>query len=460
MKKTTMTVAKGRHIISFVLAVMICSGICNAAFAGITNFKAVPSTTSVSLTWTKDTAYPYTEVTLNGQSVCGTSNAYCTASNLQMGTDYTFSASCYKMVSSQKVYGSGTASVQTRTEVGGTLTSNLSLTSGEYIMSSLTINAGVTLTISPGVTVKVKSGCPISVKGTLTATGVTFTWADGTNQWDGIWFSGSDSGNSRLENCVIEHASGRFVISGLSDSACGAIYIAQSAATVTGCEISNCNASTGIYIVSASPEITGNTVTGMNDYGIYITGNSSPAVTGNIISNNTTGAKVDYSSSYTMNPIFSGNTYSENTEDLYVYGTVKTAVNWSDKCYTVGSLTIETGASLAIASGVTVKVKSGCPISVKGTLTATGVTFTWADGTNQWDGIWFSGSDSGNSRLENCVIEHASGRFVISGLSDTPAVRFILPSPPPLLPAVRSVTVMLPLEFTLFQHPRKSPATP
>ncbi len=209
-----------------------------------------------------------------------------------------------------------------------------------YTVGSLTIETGASLAIASGVTVKVKSGCPISVKGTLTATGVTFTWADGTNQWDGIWFSGSDSGNSRLENCVIEHASGRFVISGLSDSACGAIYIAQSAATVTGCEISNCNASTGIYIVSASPEITGNTVTGMNDYGIYITGNSSPAVTGNIISNNTTGAKVDYSSSYTMNPIFSGNTYSENTEDLYVYGTVKTAVNWSDKCYTVGSLTI------------------------------------------------------------------------------------------------------------------------
>ncbi len=283
-----------------------------------------------------------------------------------------------------------------------------------YTVGSLTIETGASLAIASGVTVKVKSGCPTSVKGTLTATGVTFTWADGTNQWDGIWFSGSDSGNSRLENCVIEHASGRFVISGLSDSACGAIYIAQSAATVTGCEISNCNASTGIYIVSASPEITGNTVTGMNDYGIYITGNSSPAVTGNIISNNTTGAKVDYSSSYTINPVFSGNTYSDNTEDLYVSGTIKTAVNWSetgDKGYTIGSLTIDTGASLTIGSGVTVKGKSGISIYVKGTLKATGATFTWADGTNLWCGIKFDGSGSDSSILENCVIEHAKGYY-------------------------------------------------
>jgi hypothetical protein len=96
---------------------------------------------------------------------------------------------------------------------------------------------------------------------------------------------------------------------------------------------------------------------------------------------------------------------------IYVPGhTIYSTETWhTGNTYEVGgNISVANGASLIIENGATVKLAGGVQISVSGTLKATGATFTWADGANQWGGIWFQGASSG-SRLENCTFEHAAG---------------------------------------------------
>jgi len=161
---------------------------------------------------------------------------------------------------------------------------------------------------------------------------------------------------------------------------------------------------------NASPTVTGNTLTGnligiaIPDSGDDVTG----AYQGNTFTGNTRGISVFYQD----NPVISGNTFSENDIDLSASGAIYNDSSWdASGVYTVSGLTINAGASLSIAPGSTVKVNNGGQIHVYGTLSASGVTFTWADGTNEWRGIEFSGSEASDSVLENCVIEHANGGY-------------------------------------------------
>ena len=148
------------------------------------------------------------------------------------------------------------------------------------------------------------------VYGTLKATGVTFTWTDGLNQWTGIKFTGSGSSNSRLENCIIEHASGLF--GGLVYDL-GIINIIGSSPTITGCTIGSSSAANGFLIRNSSPVISNNIISGMQNSGIYLnsynqyypyTANQSfPTVTGNIISSSQNGIDINETS---------GGTYQKN----------------------------------------------------------------------------------------------------------------------------------------------------
>jgi parallel beta-helix repeat protein len=285
---------------------------------------------------------------------------------------------------------------------------------GTYVVQgNITVTQGASLTIEPGARVELHGGVQFTVYGTLTANGVTFTWADGVNQWSGIWFSGAGSSNSILENCVIEHAS--------------YISITYSSPTITGCminanELSITNgypiisnntisliSSYGINIYNSGPTVTGNMISG-SQYGIYLR-NSSGIYQGNTLANNQYGMYADL----TYNPIISGNTYSNNTvADLYLKGTINMAVNWNETgglVYQLDNLTIAQGASLNIESGRTVKLTSKALIKVYGTLTANGVTFTWADGVNGWNGISFVGVGSTNSRLEDCILQHVRADY-------------------------------------------------
>ena len=282
-------------------------------------------------------------------------------------------------------------------------------TDSGYLLSSFTVAEGASLSIASGMTIKFEGGGQLNVYGTIDAKDVTFTWADGVNQWDGIYFSGPGSSNSRLDGCIIEHADGRYQTSQ------GILLISNSSPTITGCTIRDSVASYGIWISNGSPTITNTTVSGMANHGIRVTGDSSPRVTGCTLTDNQYGAYVEYLDN---NPVFSGNTYLNNSNaDLRATGTIRGAISWdedTDSGYLLSSFTVAEGASLSIASGMTIKFEGGGQLNVYGTIDAEDVTFTWADGVNQWDGIYFSGPGSSNSRLDGCIIEHADGRYQTS----------------------------------------------
>jgi hypothetical protein len=158
--------------------------------------------------------------------------------------------------------------------------------------SSLNINA--ILTISEGIVVKVNPDVLIGVysNGILDATGATFTWADGVNEWRGIYFSSPDSRN-RLVNCTIDHAKG---YSHTTPPAPAMIHMFTSSdygATplIQGCIIGNGTAPTGINVLNVSPQILNNTISSFSGgYAVYASGSTTkPLVAGNLISGNNRG---------------------------------------------------------------------------------------------------------------------------------------------------------------------------
>ena len=300
---------------------------------------------------------------------------------------------------------------------------------GTYVLEgSIYVARGGMLTIEPGVVVQLSGGGSITVQGVLEATGATFTWADGQSRWAGMQFLNSGASGSRLENCTIEYTNGAYSGS--------AIRIDGASPTIVGCTINNSIALGGVSISNGSPTVSNNTISGFNQPGSYagITAiNSSPSVTGNTITGCSTGINVssDSSGTYTgntltgngtainvsyasNNPVFSGNTYSNNTDNLVVSMGVVSAVTWGsvqDSNYKLTGLTINSGASLTIPQGSVIKLGPNAPIVVGGTLIATGATFTWADGQSRWAGMQFLNSGASGSRLENCTIEYTNGAY-------------------------------------------------
>ena len=328
------------------------------------------------------------------------------------------------------------------------------------IQGSISVAQGATLTIEPGVTVKHTNGGLITVNGTLNADGVKFTWADGQNEWNGIQFYGNTANGSRLENSVIEHAQGTHLVSDEAYNT-AAVYILNSSPLISNLEIKDSTAQSGLYIrkwgtaTAVSPTITNTTIRGFssNRYGLNVKDGASPSVNGSIFSGNGYGIHIDSSSGGTYqgntisgnsygayvyyssnNPVLSGNTYTGNTiADVYAAGTITGTAVWDgaqNGTYRVGSLSINPGASLNIATGNTVTFDSGGQLAVNGTLKANGVTFTWADGQNEWNGIRFFGDTANNSELGNCVIEHAKGTYAWSDESYNTAAVYIGNSSP------------------------------
>jgi hypothetical protein len=313
---------------------------------------------------------------------------------------------------------------------------------GTYeVQGNISVAQGASLTIEHGVTVKIATGVSFQVYGTLKATGATFTWADGQNQWNGIRFAGAASSNSKLDNCIIEHASGTY---GYSHQVYNlvVIYIESASPTINGCTLRNNSASSVIYIFDSggqsAPMLTNNIISGFSSgIGISIDADyffpattSTPTITGNTITGNSIGIMtkgggvyqsnnfnnnvVGISASYPSNnnPDILNNTYSSNTNDVELSGTIGKSLNWNNvSSISTYGFTIASGGNVNISNGATFKLFQGASIVVYGTLKATGATFTWADGQNQWNGIRFAGAASSNSKLDNCIIEHASGTY-------------------------------------------------
>jgi parallel beta-helix repeat protein len=208
------------------------------------------------------------------------------------------------------------------------------------VLGDINIAEGASLTIEPGVRVELTGRVPnytdpwgvaINVRGTLIATGVTFTWLEESYQWWGINFNGDASNGSRLENCTIEHASGLYTHCwyGCWVEDQGVIDINSASPTITGCTVDG--GQTGISIYNGSPVITNNRITGMSSQGIGVSEpNSSPRVTGNEITGCGLGINVMASAGGT----YQGNTINGNTAwGLYYLGNAiidATNCNWGD----------------------------------------------------------------------------------------------------------------------------------
>ncbi|MFZ2634387.1 MAG: PKD domain-containing protein [Desulfosalsimonadaceae bacterium] len=210
-------------------------------------------------------------------------------------------------------------------------------TGGTYVVQGgITVAQGATLVIEPGTRVKLSSGVQIDVFGTLTATNVLFTWADGTNQWSGLHFAGAGSSGSKLENCTVEHALGVGFGCNYWGFQAGAIVIEHASPTITGCTIKDGAAQNGIWMKDASPIISNNAISGFTSGGVRsdsyscYTSTSSPTVTGNNISGNGTGIAVDSLDSGT----YQGNSIKANFSYGIYYSGISiidaTNNNWGD----------------------------------------------------------------------------------------------------------------------------------
>jgi len=287
---------------------------------------------------------------------------------------------------------------------------------GIYTIDNNLAIIGATLTIQEGATVKITADGYIKVTsgGVLDATGVTFTWAEESNEWKGIYFHYSDS-RSQLVNCTIEH------VKGYSDTEPAMIYYYGSAddtsTRIENCFIGNGPADHGIYASGgASLQILNNTVSGFSDSGVNLKSTYDTTVSGNTFQNNAAGVEISYSGGTNRNLTVSNNTYNDNTEsDLRIIGGNAITIDavWNEAPgtrYRVQSFAIQDPGRLFISDGIEVALNADGYIWVQsgGVLDATGVTFTWADEVNEWRGINFHYSDS-RSQLVNCTIEHAKG---------------------------------------------------
>jgi hypothetical protein len=162
------------------------------------------------------------------------------------------------------------------TLVGGYISANTVWTldgSPYVVVSDVIVEAGVVLTINQGVTVKFTSGTSIIVDGALVADGnftypITFT-SNSTTPAPGDWGSIRFRDSSDDALCIINYGVVRFGITGIlaessspqirycnvSDNSENGIQIAEGAASVYRCFVSNNNVGILINGANASPSI-------------------------------------------------------------------------------------------------------------------------------------------------------------------------------------------------------------
>ncbi|SMO72960.1 Por secretion system C-terminal sorting domain-containing protein [Saccharicrinis carchari] len=275
-------------------------------------------------------------------------------------------------------------------DFGGTVSANTTLTQANSpynITSNVTVNAGVTLTIESGVEIRFGSNMYFVVRGTMNATGVTFTAntaSPSAGFYDGIYVSYQgypDIGEVNLDGCTVEYAR--------------QLHVRNGSLNLTGCTLQNFSGY-GVDVYNKGIlNITNTTITGAT-YPIYFRDTNG----GNFSSGG-------------------GNLLTGNSND-FVFINFRD-IDESFRMYDMGipyyydsELRITDSGTLVIDPGVQVQGNTGAFINVNGRISAVGeennpILFTTRTGNTYWLGL-----NVNNSAIDldcvfrNCIFENAT----------------------------------------------------
>ncbi len=278
-------------------------------------------------------------------------------------------------------------------DFGGTVSANTTLTlanSPYNITSNVTVNPGITLTIESGVEVRLGSNMYIHVRGTLNATGVTFTANTGSpapGYYDGIYVSYqgyAEFGDVNLTDCTIEYAKQLYVRKGTLD--------------LINCSLQN-----------------------FSGYGVDIYGNGTLNIDNTSISGtlypiyfrDTNGGIFTIGSNVTL----TGNTNDFIFIDFRDIDETFTMYDVGVPYYYNSELRITDAGKLIIEPGVQLQANTSGYISVNGRISALGqkenpILFTTRTGNSYWRGININNSAIDlDCEFKNCVFENAANNY-------------------------------------------------
>lgn len=350
-----------------------------------------------------------------------------------------------------------TGSILTAGNISGTLTA---VVSPYYICGDQTVISGAELIIEPGVELKFTSGLKLDVNGRIIADGTSAdsiiftTWDPSHVAWRGISIINSNSNgqdSSVFDYCQIKYAESgdqTFNLSSSSDTRISnstisenntdsrTIWLQQSDALITHCDISNNVSANTITVTTSNPYIgycqfSNDTYSG-TPYGIYCNSSSQPVIeycTFDVDGNIPVRCYADdvkdihdnvYTGSIYAFIIIEGTTisydsYWDNPGIPYrVTSSAHIYIQGTDGPDGVTTLTIEPGATIQF-SNVYLWIGHDSNSSYPGALNAEGtpdqkITFTSSSATpapGDWYGLYFANySDDSKCSLENCIIEY------------------------------------------------------
>jgi parallel beta-helix repeat protein len=347
--------------------------------------------TILNCTFTQNTNYA-----LNCSSGASFTVTGCVFSNNNRPINMFF-ADAHKLGSGNSYLNNFTQSIRCQ---GGTVNSDIALirqpvplniTSNVNLYDSsnplLTIPYGSVLEFSSGISMVIGSTSSSVLQGRINATGVTFRGGEAAlGYWTGLILN-TFADYSVLSGCIIKDA-------GYNSSA--ALNVNCPTANITGCTIYN-NAAKGIYVNPGRlPQISGNVIFGCGSYPLSI-GANSLRVLG-------------------QNNYFSGNSFDMIELRAETVNTSGTWRNAGVPYFVTGSFSIYDTASphIKILSGTIIKLPNLVGITVgsssssvlRGSLEATGVTFTRSAAGEVPLGIIFNPYlNEGLSVLTNCTFE-------------------------------------------------------
>ena len=273
------------------------------------------------------------------------------------------------------------------TDITASVTSNTTWSaagSPYIIVNNIEVSPGITLTIENGVVVKFNSGRYLHVRGTLNATGVSFTGNAGVTKgfWDGIYVSyeyyGNETGNVNLNNCTVEYASN--------------LYVRKGNLTLNNCLVNNLSGSVRISNL------------------------------GELNIDNTTISNTNYPITYygagVINPganlVFSNNTNNYVDIDFADFSEAWRLKNFGLPYYNDNNIYLNEGASWTIDPGVNLSLKHARIEVRAGKLKALGtkdnpIIFDKYPTSSYWYGLWFNdGTNDTATVVRNCVFQNAS----------------------------------------------------